>query len=63
MKNVNNDYIDALFRVLDRVYMEAMVTTKYSIVDVETLYDLVTLMKYDKIRIMRFEDNKGGDNH
>lgn len=63
MKNVNNDYIDALLRVLDRVYMEAMVTTKYNIVDVETLYDLVTLMKYDKIRIMRFEDNKGGDNH
>ena len=63
MKNVNNDYIDALLRVLDRVYMEAMVTTKYNIVDAETLYDLVTLMKQDKIRIMRFNDNEGGDNH
>ena len=63
MKNVNNDYIDALLRVLDRVYMEAMVTTKYNIVDVESLYDLVTLMKYDKIRIMQFDDNEGGDNH
>ena len=63
MKNVNNDYIDALLRVLDRVYMEAMVTTKYNIVDAETLHNLVTLMKEEKIRIMRFEDNEGGDNH
>ena len=63
MKNVNNDYIDALLRVLDRVYMEAMVTTKYNIVDAETLHNLVTLMKQDKIRIMQFEDNEGGDNH
>ena len=57
MKNVNNDYIDALLRVLDRVYMEAMVTTKYNIVDAETLHTLVTLMKEDKIRIMQFDDN------
>lgn len=63
MKNVNNDYIDALLRILDRVYMEAMVTTKYNIVDAETLHNLVTLMKEDKIRIMQFDDNEGGDNH
>ena len=63
MKNVNNDYIDALLRVLDRVYMEAMVTTKYNIVDAETLHNLVTLMQQDKIRIMKFEDNTGGENH
>lgn len=63
MKNVNNDYLDALLRVLDRVYMEAMVTTKYNIVDAETLHTLVTLMQQDKIRIMQFDDNEGGDNH
>ena len=63
MRNVNEQYLDALLRVLDRVYMEAMVTTKYNIVDAETLHNLVTLMKYDKIRIMRFDDNEGGDNH
>lgn len=63
MKNVNNDYIDALLRILDRVYMEAMVTTKYNIVDAETLHNLVTLMKEDKIRIIQFDDNEGGDNH
>ena len=63
MKNVNNDYIDVLLRVLDRVYMEAMITTKYNIVDAETLHNLVTLMKEDKIRIMKFEDNTGGENH
>ena len=63
MKNVNNDYIDALLRVLDRVYMEAMVTTKYNIVDAETLHTLVTLMQEDKIRIMRFDDNEGGNSH
>ena len=63
MKNVNEQYLDALLRVLDRVYMEAMVTTKYNIVDAETLHTLVTLMKEDKIRIMRFDDNEGGDNH
>lgn len=63
MKNVNNDYIDALLRVLDRVYMEAMVTTKYNIVDAETLHTLVTLMQQDKIRIIQFDDNEGGNNH
>lgn len=63
MKNVNNDYMDALLRILDRVYMESMVTTKYNIVDAETLHTLVTLMQEDKIRIMRFDDNEGGDNH
>ena len=63
MKNVNNDYIDVLLRVLDRVYMEAMVTTKYNIADAETLHTLVTLMQQDKIRIIRFDNNTGGENH
>ena len=63
MRNVNDQYIDALLRVLDRVYMEAMVTTKYNIADAETLHTLVTLMQQDKIRIMKFDDNTGGENH
>jgi len=63
MRNVNEQYLDALLRVLDRVYMEAMVTTKYNIVDAETLHTLVTLMQQDKIRIMQFDDNEGGDSH
>lgn len=63
MRNVNGQYLDTLLRILDRVYIEAMVTTKYNIADAETLQDLVTLMKYDKIRIMKFDDNEGGENH
>lgn len=63
MRNVNDQYLDALLRILDRVYLEAMVTTKYNIADAETLRSLVTLMKQDKIRIMKFDDNTGGENH